>query len=264
MGKFLDLMERIVNGAPASLGFGAARATKVPSMALITLVSGRYAHGLKTVATLAPDAALVSGLKGPAALGDIKGGMPAIPWGVSTEGLSEAEAQEYRGHGCDLLAFPLQGTTAAALEEEEVGRVLCLEPHVPEQELRAIDTLPVDALLVNMTVVSGPWSLQDLMAVGAISRRSSKYVLALVSQPPGKKDLEALRDLGVRGLVLDVGAASLESLNDLKATLLQMPRKRQQRKERTTALLPGSVYGGGQAAGPAHEPDHEEEEEDDE
>ncbi|MSQ06217.1 MAG: hypothetical protein EXR54_09660 [Dehalococcoidia bacterium] len=264
MGKFLDLMERIANGSPAGLGFGAARATKVPSMALITLVSGHHAHGLKTVATLVPDATLVSGLKGPAALGDIKGGLPAAPWGVSIEGLSEAEAKEYREHGCDLLAFPLQGTMAAALDEEEVGRVLCLEPHVQEPELRAIDTLPVDALLVNMTVVSGPWSLQDLMAIGAISRRSSKYVLVSVSQPPGKKDLEALRDLGVRGLVLDVGAVSLEVLKELKTTLLEMPRKRPQRKERTTAILPGSVYGGGQAAGPAHEPDHEEEEEDDE
>jgi hypothetical protein len=264
MGKFLDLMERIVNGSPAALGFGAARATKVPSMALIALVSRHHAAGLKAVAGLAPDAALLSGLKGPAALGELKSALPTAPWGVRTDGLGESDAQEYREHGCDLMAFPLQGTTAAALDGEDVGRVLCLEPGIQEHELRAIDTLPVDALLVNMTAVSGPWSLQDLMAVGSISRRASKYVLVAVSQPPGKKDLEALRDLGVRGLVLDVGAATPEVLKDLKAALLEMPRRRPQRKERTAALLPGSVYGGAQAAAPAHEEEEEEEEEDDE
>lgn len=266
MGKFLDLMERIANGAPAALGFGAARATKVPSMALIALVSGRHAAGLKAVATLAPDAALVAGLHGPAALGELKSALPAAPWGVRIEGqgLTEVEAQEYREQGCEMMAFPLQGTVASALENEEVGRLLCLEPHLQEHELRAIDTLPVDALLVNMTMVSGSWTLQDLMAVGGISRRSSKYVLLSLSQPPGKKDLEALRDLGVRGLVMDVGAVAPEALKELKDTLLEMPRRRPQRKERTSALLPGSVYGGGQAAAPAHAPDHEEEEEDDE
>jgi hypothetical protein len=264
MAKFLDLMERIANGAPAALGFGAARATKVPSMALIALVSGRHAAGLKAVATLAPEATLVAGLRGPAALGELKSALPAAPWGVRTEGLTEADAQAYRDQGCQMMAFPLQGTVASALEDEEVGRLLCLEPHLQEHELRAIDTLPVDALLVNMTMVAGPWTLQDLMAVGGISRRSSKYVLLLLSHAPGKKDLEALRDLGVRGLVLDVGAVAPEALKELKDTLLEMPRRRPQRKERTSALLPGSVYGGGAAAAPAHAPDHEEEEEDDE
>jgi hypothetical protein len=264
MGKFLDLMERIVNGAPAGLGFGAARAAKVPSMALIALVSGRHSHGLKMAAAVSPDATLVAGLSGPGALAGMKAALPAAAWGVRTEGLTEAAAKEYQEQGCDVMVFPLQGTVASALDGEEVGRVLCVDPHVEEHALRAIDTLPVDALLVDMAGVSGPWTLQDLMAVGGISRRSSKYLLVSVSQAPGKKDLEALRDLGVRGLVLDVDTVSTDALKELKVNLMEMPRRRPQRKERSTAILPGSVYGGGQAAGPAHAPDHEEEEEDDE
>lgn len=261
MGKFLDLMEHVINGAPAGLGFGAARASKVPSMALIALVSGRHSTGLKTAAGLAPDATLLSGLKDPAALQELKGALPKTLWGVRTDGLNDADAQAYREHGCDLLVFQLQGTLASALDGEEVGRVLCLEPGVEEHELRAIDTLPVDALLVNMSTVSGPWMLHDLMAVGSISRRASKYILVAVAQPPGKKDLEALRDLGVRGLVLDVGVATPEALTELKAALLEMPRRRPQRKERTAALLPGSVYAAPQAAAPHHEEEEEEEDE---
>ena len=51
-----------------------------------------------------------------------------------------------------------------------------------------------------MTQVSGPWTLKDLATLGSISRRVDKYVLVEVSQPPGKKDLEALRDMGGPGL----------------------------------------------------------------
>jgi hypothetical protein len=265
MGKFLELMENIVNGAPAALGFGAVRAPKVPSMALIALVSSRHAAGLKSAAEVAPEATILSGLKGPNALQELKAVLPKTPWGVRTEGLNESAAQAFREQGCDLLAFPLEDTPAAAvedLEEAEVGRVLCLEPGMAEEELRAIDTLPVDALLVNMTGVTGQWMLRDLMTLGAISRRASKYILLAVAQPPAKKDLEALRDLGVRGLVLEVATTTPEALKELKAALLEMPRRRPQRKERTAALLPGSVYAAPHAAeAPEHEEEEEEEDE---
>jgi hypothetical protein len=107
-----------------------------------------------------------------------------------------------------------------------------------------------------MTGVSGPWTLKDLATVGAISRRVDKYTLVEVSQPPGEKDLEALRDIGVIGLVVDVGAVASSSLSQLKTALLEMPRPRSNRRERSRAILPGSVF----APGPAPAPRREEEE----
>ena len=81
-----------------------------------------------------------------------------------------------------------------------------------------------------------------------------------VAQAPGKKDLEALRNIGVQGLVLDVGTAGSESLVELKAALLDMPKQQPSRRGRNVAILPSSVFSVGQE--PAHE--EEEEEEDDE
>ena len=42
MNKFLDLLDNIREGAPAPLGFGAARAEKLPGIALISLGSGDH------------------------------------------------------------------------------------------------------------------------------------------------------------------------------------------------------------------------------
>jgi hypothetical protein len=143
---------------------------------------------------------------------------------------------------------------------EELGRFLVLDPGVEESELRAIASLPIDGFLLPMTGISGAWSLQDLATVGSISRRVDKYILIEISQPPGKKELEALRDIGVDGLVLDVGAVSSEQLSELQTDLLEMPKPEPRRKSKSIAILPASVFSVGQA--PAQE--EEEEEDDDE
>ncbi|MBM3942408.1 MAG: hypothetical protein FJ316_05700 [SAR202 cluster bacterium] len=259
MGKFLDLLDRIANGAPAALGFGVARAEKVPVMALIPVISRNHADGLKAVATLAPEAVLLSGLAGAPALKSLT--TPKIPWGVLADGLTGESAAAYQEGGCDVLAFSMENTQATAVESEDVARVLCLSPDLEDRELRIIDSLPADVLLLDLTGASSPMTLRDLGRIATISRRASKHVLVQLSQVPGDKELAVLRDVGVRGLVLDLSAASSEQLAQLKAALLALPRKRPDRKGKTSAILPGSVHGG--EAGHAHGPEHEEEEEED-
>ena len=102
--------------------------------------------------------------------------------------------------------------------------------------------------------------LKDLATLGAISRRVDKYILVEVAQPPSQKDLEALRDMGVQGLVVDVGSVPSDKLSDLKQSLLDMPRPKSNRRDRATAILPGSAY----AVQAEPEPEQEEEEEEDE
>jgi hypothetical protein len=259
MSKFLDFLERIRDGAPAPMGFGAARAEeKLPGMALVGLVSGDHATGVGVVSEIKADAALLTGVDSPEGLKKLTESLSSLPWGARVSSLTQEEAQAYQDNGSDLLAFTLEGTLASALACDEIARVLCLAPDIEEQELRAIASLPVDVFLLSMTGVSWSWTLKDLAMVGAISRRVDKYVLIEVSQPPGEKDLEALRDIGVHGLVVDVGAVASSSLSQLKTSLLEMPRPRSSRRERSRAILPGSVF----APGPAPTPQHEEDDED--
>ena len=260
MSKFLDRLERISLGAPAPMGFGAPRAQKTPGMALVGLISGDYAAGLGALAGLAPDAALISLASGSPPLSEIGSSLgEAIPWGLCVSSLTDDDARTFEDGGSDLLAFNLGGTPISALASEGMARILCIEPSIEIEQLRAIDALPIDAVLLSMTGVSAPWTLADLATIAGISQRVDKYLLLGVSQLPGAKDLEAIREVGVQALVADVGAVAVESLAELKAALLDMPKQRPPAKGRAAALLPSSVFFPEPAAGHEEEPPEEDE-----
>lgn len=258
MSKFLDRMEKISSGASAPIGFGAAPRQKVPGLALVGQVSGDPASAIPLVAQLVPDAVLFCGLSGLPALKELGQALASVPWGTRLSSLNEEEARTYREGGCDLLAFSLLGTSVAAVASEELARILCVDLPMEDGELRAIECLPIDILLLSMPGVSGPWTLRDLATVATVSRRTNKYVLVEAAQPPSPPELEALRNAGVRGLVVDMGSSSPEALAQLKAALLAMPRHKPSRRDRPTAILPGFTP----ALEPApHREDEEEEEE---
>ena len=260
MSKLLDLMERIRSGSPAPMGFGAARAGSVPGMVLVGLVSENHAEGVKGAAAGGVDAVMVSGVNDSAQLKDLATSLAGIPWGTCCVKLTEDESQTCQDSGGELVAFALEGTTAAAITgEADLARILSVASNLEDSELRAISGLPVDALVLDMSDVSGPWTLQDLVNVGANSRRTDKYILVQVSNAPGGKDLEALRDMGVSGLILDLSAVSPEALAGLKAALLAMPRSRSRRRDRMRATVPGMAF----SAAPTPEREDDDDDDDD-
>lgn len=258
MSRFLERMERITVAAPGGMGFGAARTEKTPAIALVGLVSGGYAKGLKTVSDLGLDAALLSGIDDAGGLKRIEKSLPSLPWGVKTSSLTESSAQEFRDSGCDILAFSLENTDASALVADDAARILYVDPDIEERELRTISALPVDVLILPMTGVSGPWRLAQIASVAAISRRVDKYILVEVSGTPSDKDLEALRNAGVDGLVLDVAAVGADALEKLKSAAMALPKQRSSGRGRS-AIVPSSVF----PSSSAPEPEEEDDDDDD-
>ncbi len=251
MSKFLDVLERIRDGETAPMGFAAARAEKLPGIALVGLVSGNYANGI--AAASMTDALILSGGRSPDELKELTESSSA-PWGPRVSGLGNEEAQAFQDAGADLLVFQMERTAAAALASEDVARVLCVETGLEEGVLRAIAALPVDAVLISMERVHGAWTLPDLVALGTISRRLDKYVLVQVYEAPSKNDLEALRDMGVSALVVDVASAGGDALAELKNNLLDMPRPKSRNRSRSRAILSGSAFS------PSEPTPHEDEE----
>ena len=205
MSRFLDQLERISQNTPTPLGFGVSRPARTPGMALVALVSGSHGEGCAAVAELAPDGAILSGVEGPGALESLKDSVPTAPWGVRSDSLTGDDVKAYQEAGCDVLVFGLEGTRASAVSSDALARVLCVEPDLSTGQLRGIDSLPVDVLLVDMAEHSGPWTLADIARVAGVSRRVDKYVLLNVAQPPEKADLEAIRDVAqVHGVTVTV------------------------------------------------------------
>lgn len=256
MSKLLDLMERIREGAPAPLGFGAARAATLPGLALVGRVNRpgrRRPRGLTRAAAAHLDAAIVDDASGREYLGVLGGLLPDVAWGPRAAALTEEEVAGSREAGADLIAFTLESAAAALAGQDDLARLLSLRPEVDEPELRATAALPVDAFILDLRSVDGDWTLRDLVRVGSISRRVDKYVLVEVGQPPRRADLEALRDTGVSGLVVDVANLSQTALAALKEDLLAMPRPRPRRRERRAAAIPSSAFAPAAPAPPQRE-----------
>ena len=262
MSKFLDRMERISLAAPGGIGFAAARTEKTPGLALVGLVSKSYAKGLATVSKLGLDAALLSGIDDAAGLKRYEKSLPSAPWGVSTSSLTETSAQEFRDGGCDILAFSMENTAASALSSDDAARILYVDPEIEERELRAIGALPIAVLILTMKDISGPMDLASLASIASISRRVDKYVLVELAGVPSDKDMEALRNAGVDGLVLDVAAVEPEALAKLKDAALDMPKQRPSGRRRADAIVPSSVFPSGGGSEPAEDPGEDDDDDD--
>ena len=263
MSKLLDLLQRISDGSPAPLGFGVARATNLPGMALVGLASTGHQDGVAAAAQAGLNAVLVSGVSDSGAFKSLAETAGGVPWGVCDSTLSGEDARACAEGGADLLAFGLDSAAAAVAGEDDLARVLTVSPDLSDRQLRAVSALPVDCFILDMTAVSGPWTLQDLVTVGGLSRRTDKYVLVQISGNPASEDLVALRDMGASGIILDLAGVSADDLAGLKTALLEMPRPRRRRdRNRANAPAAGFAY----SAAPSREEDdgHDDDYDDDE
>ena len=255
MSKFIDRLEEIIDGAPARMGFGPARSEKTPGLALIVQVSSSHKAGAATAMGVSPDGIIMSGLSGPSQIGELKDALSDVIWGVKTDSLSSEDAKAYLEDGAGLLAFQLKGTSIGAVSSEDSAKVLVIDPAADVEDLRDINSLPVDAVLFPLAGSSSSWTLDDLAKVARIRGRLGKYLLAEITEPPGADDLKVLRTAGINGLVLDVSAGK-EALDSLKKLLLDMPKAGADRSSRSNAILPGLGYAP-QREAPEQEPDED-------
>ena len=246
--KFLERLDEIREGAPPRLGFGPSRGEKTPGMALVIDIGGEPAD-LESAAALAPAAIIIS-IRYTLLGTDTKAvdnapkvaGASNIPWGGrAADTFGASDAAFWREAGADLIVFSLTGTDLDAATSRDAARILTLDPQTPAEDLRDINPLPIDAVLITIPGNPAQWTLQDLAAVTRITARVGKHVLAEITGAPAPGALEALRDAGIAGLVVDLSLGA-ETIAQLKTDLLNIPRPGANRRSRPSAILPGSVY----------------------
>lgn len=249
--KFLERLDEIREGAPPQLGFGPRRAEKLPGLALIVSAEGR--DGVAAASGLAPDAIIVTGSAVVEAgeVGEVAGN---VRWGAQAASLSAESAAAWREAGADPLVFSLADTALGAVTSKDAARVLVVDSGLSPEELRDINPLPVDAVLVTLPGNPSGWTLQDLSAVARVSGRVGKHMLVEISGPPDGDTLESLRNAGVAGLVIGLSAGE-DAIKELKEALVNMPRPGADRRSRSNAILPGSVYAARRPAPAEDDPD---------
>lgn len=259
MSELLHRLERVNRGSTTAMGFGAAgRVEKVPGMALIGSLSAgkRFVQGAATLSKIGADGALITG-SGPDGIpSSVAEALKGVPWGVRVPELTGEHAAGYREKGCDFLAFEPQRTQVGALEDEDTAYVLCVPSGMDEQSLRAIEDLPVDAVLLTLESIQPPLTLEHLLAIGVVRGSFSKYLLLEAPASLSSGELEGLKEVGVDGLVVDATSLSAKEMEGLRDRLLSLPQR--QRRARITNAFPSRDAYSSQA-GPALEDDDDQE-----
>jgi hypothetical protein len=207
------------------MGFRAVGGKPRPKMALV-------AHIVKVSAKPAvagADAILLSvpktGAKPPKALAKSD-----VPWGGWLKEVSAAEVKRLGEGGADFIVFPAASVSSVVLEDDKLGKIVEIEAALDAGLLKAIDDLPVDAVLIAGEKPSLTW--QDLMLFRRGANILTKPLLVVVSPDITASELQALCEAGVAGVVAGGKIDKLRPMIDK----LTSPKAGKRRK--AEALLP--------------------------
>jgi hypothetical protein len=257
MSKLESRIEKISRGSPAPMGFGAAsRAAQTPAMALIGILPNNALEGAKSLAGLDADGALLAGVDSGEEISSLTEALGSTPWGVKADALNGESVDDLVQKGCDFFLVSPDNVTVEAAKDDRAAFILSLPMGANDAFLRALEDLPICAAFTSLTA-DGPLTLQRLIDVASVRTMFDKYLLVEVPARLSSKELEGLRDVGVDAVVVNMEASTEESLKAMKKRLVELPRQRKPRSERSSAIIPAGL-----GAGSAHS-DHEEEEYDD-
>jgi len=158
--------------------------------------------------------------------------------------------------GCDFVVFPAS-TALATPQDDEIGKILQVEASLGEGLLKAVNELPVDAVLIADEPEKERFlTWHRLMLFQRFADLLTKPLLITAPLNVTANELQVLWKTGVDGAVVEVGigepVGSLEELRKVIDKLTFPARKR----EKAEALLPHT----GEETSPVTEAEEEEEE----
>lgn len=259
MSRLIDMLERSGERAAAPLGFGSASARQAaaPQVLLIARVLSEKLKEDPALAEADADAFLVGARSTDDSTLDMIGQtLEKRVWGVRLPEFTAAQAKALKDKGCDFIVFESMDTEAAVLNEESLGVIVTASHDVGDEVARAMRGLPLDGVLYSPSLRSFPLTVQALVDIRKVLGLLGGPFVVEAPNGIASGDIEALRNLGIAGLVSDLDAAGdLEKLAKLRTDIAKLPRRRPKR-ERQTVVLP-------QTPSPAAQPEPAPDEEDD-
>jgi len=185
------------------MGFRAAAAGALPKlrMLLVALVATSAAK------TAGADAVLLSIPKTGAKSSKPKAkSKPGVPWGGWLKEVTGPGVKQLGEGGADFVVFPAESVFSAILEDDKLGKIVEVEPGFDLGLLKAIDDLPVDAVLIAGEKPSLTW--HHLMLFRRCASLLSKPLLVSVPSGVTASELQALWQAGVRGIVAEAAKSA--------------------------------------------------------
>lgn len=221
MSKLADLMRRAARQEVRPIGFAVTTVQRQPTMLVLARVAS--AQAADAAARGADAVILTDGHTLTADLG-------RVLWGSEAPVASRDEVRALREAGGGFLVFDADITPAAALLEDEIGYLMRIDPAAPDTFLRAVETLPLDGLLVPS--LDGALTVRRTLDLRRISSFTRKMLVLGVAPAIDPVDLEALRDCGVIGVVVE----GLEAVTAVRAKVDALPPRRRPRDGRGVSI----------------------------
>ena len=216
------------------MGFAAAAASApAPTLLCLVRLSAGEASKVGEAAGKGADAVIVDGIEA----GKLKSPAQAAggaSLGVGVPKATRQSVSSLRDAGADFVVVDVASAMAEALLEEKIGFVLAMEGATEDSTLRLLNDMGLDALLAP--VPSGPLTLERLLQLRRVSALSRTPTLVEVAADVEASTLQALRESGVVGVIVD--SSSLGKLERLRERIASLPPRGKKREERGEATLP--------------------------
>ena len=235
MSKLRDRIRRTFQRRPGPLGFAPRTRQADDHRYVIVIAEVGDADAASAAANAGVDALLHSeGSDGIAAVIEAAGDLPV---GARLEAASAGDADALIEAGADFLVFDDAQTEAAALLRDELGHVVLLgDAAASEEELRLLQPLDLDAILIPTH--AGSLSVRDQLHTRRIAELTRKPLIVPVSADATAEALRVLRDAGAPAVLASGDAADL---NGIVAAASEVPAPRERREERPDPLLPAAA-----------------------
>ena len=246
MSRFIDKLNQVSRVVPQSMGFRRAQpASEKPKILLIASLAEASVGGLADYVAGA-DAGLLRIPKlssGAKTLKEISQAVPDIPWGGWLRNIGKGGIKQMAKAGCDFVVFPAANTPLALLQNDEIGKILEVESSLNEGLLRAVNELPIDAVLIAAEQ-EGEYFLtwHHLMLFQRFADLLTKPLLASIPPNVTANELQALWEAGVEGVIIEVGAGQpANRLKKLRQEIDKLAFPSQRKRGKAEALLPHIV-----------------------
>ena len=223
MSKLIDRLNKMAKAVPQPIGFKAAPST-LPKAKILLIASMAPASNVSDA-----DAILISRLGSRSkALSEITRPPADIPWGLFSEDASRIGFESVAKAGGDFVVFPASASVTMP-EDDKTGKILQVEASLNEGLIRAINELPVDAVLITQEQ-TGKYALtwQHLMSFQRCADLFTKPLLVSTPSNVSANELQALWEAGVSGMVVRIEdgqpAQRLQELRDVVDKLVLPPR----------------------------------------
>ena len=243
MSRLIDRLSQVSEAVAQPMGFRITQPVSArPKMQLVASLTEGDIDSLADYMTgadagLLPISKLGSGTK---TLQKISEAMSEIPWGGRLGDSTQGKIKQMIKSGCDFVVFPAASTSLAIPQDDKVGKILQVEASLSEGLLRAVNELPVDAVLIGAEKEEEyTLTWYQLMLFQRFANLLTKPLMVAIPSNTTANELQILWGAGVDGVVVETGAEkAADELKRLRKVIDGLTFPTSRKREKREAVLP--------------------------